>query len=212
MLSDLLLEALVGPELLELLLNQCLHRQILVRTGLYLLINALVLLDLASLYAAFLCLKACHLVYQVEDAGDGALLDFGAFRRRSHVGYHHLSDLLDDFAHFLTFQLVLAALRVHLDQFPDLVKDLVLDILEIGLVSLLREVLSLLALDNMLEGLESILVKNAIVSLLALHVAKLALQFSQLVLKLAGRDEILVLANLLPNLLNLLVEACLRPL
>ena len=64
----------------------------------------------------------------------------------------------------------------------------------------------------MLEGPESILVKNAIVSLLAAHVVELALQFSQLVLKLASWDKILVLANLLPNLLILLVEACLRPL
>ena len=64
----------------------------------------------------------------------------------------------------------------------------------------------------MLEGLESILVKSAIVSLLAPHAAKLLLQFSQLVLKLASWNEILVLANLLPNLLILLVEAFLRPL
>ena len=64
----------------------------------------------------------------------------------------------------------------------------------------------------MLEGPESILVKNAIVSLLAAHVVELALQFGQLVLKLASWDKILMLANLLPNLLILLVEACLRPL
>ena len=65
MLGNLQLEALVGLEFLKLFLNQRLHHQILFRTVLELFIHALVFFNLAFLDGAFLCLKACHLVYQV---------------------------------------------------------------------------------------------------------------------------------------------------
>ena len=90
-------------------------------------------------------------------------------------------------------------------------KHLVLEILEIALISLRGTILASLALDKILEGFESILIKYSLVSPLATQVAKLALQVDHLVLEFASWDEIHMRTNLFSNLFNLFTVPFLRP-